>query len=500
MHAPQSSVPPQPSSTTPHEAPRAWQVARVQPHWWATPPPPQVLGSAQDPQSRTSLQPSETLPHEAPSALQLVGVHGFCPHLFAPAPPQISPGGHAPHDSTPSHPSSALPQSSPSAPQVEGWQPHLFDVPPPPHVCGATQLPQCNVLPQPSSNAPQLAGIDLQVAHVTSVVLASRSASNPERLQANRTIAGKRTRQTVFMPPQWAQDGKTINLLTLLSDLRARLVVLSNSISPSMLARALFVTSVLLSSSWADADEEDPRCQGSHSVFHPLPDACLKVIDTDRPHQTDTPHVMPAGHTQVEMALVSLELGGRIGAPPGARGPLLGFFENSYRMGLQTRVDLQLAMRHATFDLDTSKLQSPGPLNARLKFNVLHEKGARPHITLVPTVFAPFAPAQALRAGGLVFWGWELPARFELEVNTGLLISTKQKPLAAVVLASALTWTVAGEFRVFVDVYATGWDIALGAGALWAITRDVQIDAGTYIGLNGAETVATPFVGLSLRR
>ena len=54
--------------------------------------------------------------------------------------------------------------------------------------------------------------------------------------------------------------------------------------------------------------------------------------------------------------------------------------------------------------------------------------------------------------------------------------------------------------KAFVDVYATGWDIALGTGLLYPVTRDVQLDAGTYVGLSGDEPVATPFVGLSVRR
>ena len=56
------------------------------------------------------------------------------------------------------------------------------------------------------------------------------------------------------------------------------------------------------------------------------------------------------------------------------------------------------------------------------------------------------------------------------------------------------------DFRVFVDVYATGPDIALGTGALWAFTRDMQVDLGTYVGLHGDEPVATPFLGFSVRR
>lgn len=67
-------------------------------------------------------------------------------------------------------------------------------------------------------------------------------------------------------------------------------------------------------------------------------------------------------------------------------------------------------------------------------------------------------------------------------------------------LASALTVKPARNLGVFVDIYTTGSDAALGAGVLWGVTRDLQLDLGTYIGVNGDEPVATPFVELSVRR
>ena len=250
----------------------------------------------------------------------------------------------------------------------------------------------------------------------------------------------------------------------------------------------------------ASAEGGDPRCEGTHGLWSPLPDACLGVIDTDRPHQTDTPHVVPAGHTQVESALAQVQLGGLIGASPGERSPHVILFDDNYKFGLISGVDLQLLFAHVVYDTSRSRSAPPGPFSIRAKFNVVQEHGWVPAVSLVPWVFLPVAPSEQLRGGPLVFWGWELPAHLEFEVNAGVLFGVSPKPPAALVLASALTYTVVGDFRVFVDVYATGPDIALGTGALWAFTRDAQVDVGTYIGLGGAEPVATPFVGLSFRR
>jgi hypothetical protein len=249
----------------------------------------------------------------------------------------------------------------------------------------------------------------------------------------------------------------------------------------------------------ASADEP-ARCAGIHSLAAPLPDDCLEVIDTDRPHQTDTPHVVPAGHTQIESALAAVQLGGKLGGPSGDRAAHVLLFEDAYKFGLVSRVDLQLIVKHAEYVPSERRLAPPGPLTARLKLSIVEERGVVPAITLVPWVFVPAAQSQVLRGGPLVFWGWELPSRLELEMNAGVFVAAKPKPPLAAVLASALTWTVAGSFRVFGDVYATGWDVALGTGALWAFTRDMQLDVGTYVGVNGDEPVATPFVGFSVRQ
>jgi hypothetical protein len=251
----------------------------------------------------------------------------------------------------------------------------------------------------------------------------------------------------------------------------------------------------------------DPRCEGTHSLANPLPDECLGVIDTDRPHQTDTPHVVAAGHVQIESALAALQLGGGVSAPgkagaaaAGDRNAHLLLLDDNYKFGPVTGVDVQIIFTHAAYVPATGKLLSPGPLQLRAKLHVVEEDGWVPSLSVVPWVFLPVSSSEPLRGGPLVFWGWELPAHFELEMNAGALFGCSPTPPAALVLASALTYTIIDDFRVFADIYAIGPDVALGTGALWAFTRDMQIDLGTYVGLNGDEPMATPFLGFSIRR
>ncbi len=246
------------------------------------------------------------------------------------------------------------------------------------------------------------------------------------------------------------------------------------------------------------AHAKDPACEGFHSVLRPLPDKCLEPIDTDRPHQTDTPHLVDAGHVVIESALAEVALGGTMtGSDPRTH---VVFFDDEYRLGLFSRFNLELLFKHADYVPDLARFVSPGPMEVRAKVNLLEGGGVVPALTLTPTIFVPFASEQVLRGGGIVFLGWELPLGFELEVNLGVLFQAPPSPAAVLVMAAALTNQLFGPLKTFIDVYATGYNVQLGTGLLLPLGRDVQLDAGTYVGLNGEVFGYTPFLGLSVRR
>jgi len=197
--------------------------------------------------------------------------------------------------------------------------------------------------------------------------------------------------------------------------------------------------------------------------------------------------------------VAALEIGGRADGV-GDKNARVVLFENAYKFGFAERFEVDLAFKHLEYVPETRQFAPPGPMSVRAKINVVRGRGFVPAVTLVPWIFFPFASSEAFRAGPLVFWGWELPFGFELEMNFGVLFSTRPKPPVALVLASALTYAIGWDLKAFVDIYATGWDIAYGTGLLFPIARDLQIDAGTYIGLNGDKPQLNPFLGFSFRR
>ncbi len=94
-----------------------------------------------------------------PSARHDFGVQPVLPHIPAsPPPPHVSGATQVPQERTPPQPSAQEPHVNPRPVQVFGVQvvpPQLPATPPPPHVVGATQVPRLSVPPQPSAQVPQ---------------------------------------------------------------------------------------------------------------------------------------------------------------------------------------------------------------------------------------------------------------------------------------------------------------------------------------------------------
>src|SRR5207253_1765755 len=107
VQVPQESMPPHPSGTIPQFLPRPTQVAGVQPHTLAAPPPPQVCGAVQAPQFNMPPHPSPIEPQFLPAATQVVGVQIAMPHTLL---VHIWPIGQVPHATVPPHPSEIEPQ------------------------------------------------------------------------------------------------------------------------------------------------------------------------------------------------------------------------------------------------------------------------------------------------------------------------------------------------------------------------------------------------------
>ena len=240
--------------------------------------------------------------------------------------------------------------------------------------------------------------------------------------------------------------------------------------------------------------ENPDECGGRHSLFRPLPSECLEPIDTDRPHLTDSPGVVPPGYVQLELGVFAYEV------RRGQRNQL-SFFNNLYKLGLVDRVDLELFLNHIAVEGGAPRFAS-GPVVVRSK--VALPSTERLHVTLVPIVAIPF-DADPGAAGAFVFLGWEPVRSVDVELNAGVTFPFAESAPPVMVASSAVTYRVSGPVRAFGEFYtvsdpSTTAQLTFGTGVLVAIGRDTQFDAGVFTGLWGDTPTFTSFVGFSFRR
>lgn len=247
--------------------------------------------------------------------------------------------------------------------------------------------------------------------------------------------------------------------------------------------------------------EASRSCKGSWSVFDPVPDHCLPQIDTDRPHLTDSPVPVPAGHFQLESGILLLETGRPGGAPD--RALLL---DQMYKIGLVDGVDFQILTVHASHEQRTLSA-NPRPLTFRSKIVLSGDQDSGAMATLTPILSVPLRSDQAWQAGALLFLAWDLRPGLALEVNGGAWINSAAGSASHtdLMLSSALTTALGGAFSAFGEFFAvrtpsiSSTELLFGTGLLWAVKRDLQLDLGTYLGALGEVPSVSPFLGVSIR-
>lgn len=186
------------------------------------------------------------------------------------------------------------------------------------------------------------------------------------------------------------------------------------------------------------------------------------TIDTDRPHQTDTPHVIAAGTLQLESGVVGLVV-------PHTGDRRFVALDDGYKLGLADWLELDVSHRHLDDDRGELRLD---PATIRTKIRLVVPRGGRPMVTAVPTVAIGFTGPRIARAGLGMFLGWELPRGVELEADLGGFRDHRADGSAVVALlaAAALTVPVAWRVHGYGEVYVYGPPddpvVTLGTGLL----------------------------------
>lgn len=244
----------------------------------------------------------------------------------------------------------------------------------------------------------------------------------------------------------------------------------------------------------------------------------MRGLSTDRPDTTESPHTVDAGHVQLEMSLIDVSFD----RSDGTDTTTLSAAPFLFKIGLLHHVDVQLGAEpytRVTTDTDGSgtTTDGSGDFLTRMKFNLWGNdnpgESGESAFALMPFVKFP-AGSRGLTAerieGGLIApLGIQLAPRWGMGLMAEIDAIYDQRR-AGHVLDFVHTITIAFEATDRLGFFAeyAGFASAnqhelyrgyANTGASFAITPDIQFDAGVRIGLTAAAEDIGAFLGLTLR-
>ncbi len=273
----------------------------------------------------------------------------------------------------------------------------------------------------------------------------------------------------------------------------------------------------------AKAKEMEKADKSQYTLFNPTPVFLMRPFTTDRPHFTESPFSIDAGHVLIETGLFGYAL-----ARPDLEGTITEDFlvvDTNFRIGVTNSAEIDLILlpygvvNTRPFGQSAAFRNSGiGRAQIRAKINLwgddsYGEPGSTafallPFVSL-PTVRTNGVSPTHVEGGLLGFFGVKLSDIFELELNDGVLYL--RDDLASTHHAEFLTtanfeveWTE--TFGTYHEVVAQlgrtdplGDIVFFGNGGTYRLSENLQLDAGVNIGVTPAAPRINPFVGISTR-
>jgi hypothetical protein len=257
-----------------------------------------------------------------------------------------------------------------------------------------------------------------------------------------------------------------------------------------------------------------------YNLFHPTPDALLREMATDRPDKTESAYSVDAGHYQIEMDLLSYTDDRSSAGGEHLTVKALAIAPINLKVGVLNNVDLQMIAESYNIQWtkdraanSSTRLSGFGDLLLRCKTNLWGNDGGPSALAVMPFVKLPtnqHGLGNGALEGGIIFpFAMELPADwgFGAQAEMDYLQDSSssdyhQEFINTVTISHDIVGKLGGYVELFSNVSTESgakWVATFDFGFTYALTRDIQLDAGMNIGLTSAADDFNPFVGLSLR-
>jgi hypothetical protein len=246
----------------------------------------------------------------------------------------------------------------------------------------------------------------------------------------------------------------------------------------------------------------------------------MRELSTDRPDRTESAYTVDAGHFQLEMDVLNYSYDRYNSEPGDVRVETVSIAPMNLKLGLLNRVDLQLVLEPytsvRTHDRTAGTVQNNrgfGDLTTRLKINLWGNDGGDTALAVMPFVKLP--TNQDDLGNNSVEGGIILPFAVALPRGWGMGMMTEvdfirdeagaghhPEFINTVTFAHDLIGPLAGYVEFFSLVSterASEWVGTVDVGLTYALTDDIQLDAGANIGVTRSADDINPFFGISWR-
>ena len=276
----------------------------------------------------------------------------------------------------------------------------------------------------------------------------------------------------------------------------------------------LLAPAFLSCASIAYAQSVAPVDKSRYTLFNPTPREYMRELSTDRPDQTESPYTVDAGHWQVELDFFNYTRD----REDGVRTETFNIAPVNVKLGLTNDTDIQFVFdsysreRVRTGGVTTTT-RDWGDLTIRVKHNFWGNDGGDTVFATMPFVKIPLKIGDA--GNDLVEGGLILPLAVALPGGWGLGLMTEFDILAdadgrgrhfewvnSITFSRDLTSRLGGYVEFFsVHSYEDGteWMAQADVGLTYALTDDVQLDAGCNFGVTRNAPDVQPFLGLTVR-
>lgn len=258
--------------------------------------------------------------------------------------------------------------------------------------------------------------------------------------------------------------------------------------------------------------------KSAYTLLNPTPPELMRPMSTDRPDTTESPYTVDAGHVQIELSLIDYTVGRR--NDDGVKTEAWTIAPTLLKIGLLNNVDLQLGIdpytRSRTTDRATGASEVArgfGSTVLRLKWNLWGNDEGDSALALMPYASFPTSSddlgADRIEYGLIVPFALALPHDFSLGLMGEIDVIRSEADdryvidfLHTATISRDLIGDLAGfiEYAGFANLnHNQDYRAYVNTGLTYAVTENLQLDAGLRFGLTKAADDFGLFTGMSVR-